>query len=188
IKASTKKIAIKLKDVVCPDGQSECPSGNTCCKLSSGEYGCCPLPKATCCSDGVHCCPNGYSCDGGVCSKATEEVKPSLLKTTKSSPQFHHHHLANVQKFDKSDIVCPDGQSECPSGYTCCPLDGGYYGCCPYDHAVCCSDEQHCCPLNSVCSPDCTECLDNNNRRFPSQTKTPSKQVEQPRDKYVVVF
>ena len=65
IKASTKKIAIKLKSVVCPDGQSECPSGNTCCKLSSGEYGCCPLPKAVCCSDHVHCCPNGYTCGGG---------------------------------------------------------------------------------------------------------------------------
>ena len=49
----------------CQDGTSECPSGNTCCKLSSGEYGCCPLPKAVCCSDGVHCYPNGYSCSGG---------------------------------------------------------------------------------------------------------------------------
>ena len=65
IKASPKTLAIKLEDVVCPDGQSECPSGNTCCKLSSGQYGCCHLPKATCCSDGVHCCPNGYSCAGG---------------------------------------------------------------------------------------------------------------------------
>ena len=65
IKASIKKIAIKLNSVVCPDGQSECPSGNTCCKLSSGQWGCCPLPKAVCCSDGVHCCPNGYTCGDG---------------------------------------------------------------------------------------------------------------------------
>ena len=58
-------INFNLQSVECPDGQSECPSGNTCCKLSSGEYGCCPLPKAVCCSDGVHCCPNGYTCGGG---------------------------------------------------------------------------------------------------------------------------
>ena len=59
------KALIKLSNVVCPDGQSECPDGNTCCKLSSGAYGCCPLPSAVCCSDGVHCCPNGYSCGSG---------------------------------------------------------------------------------------------------------------------------
>ena len=58
-------MTLKLQDVVCPDGQSQCPSGSTCCELSSGGYGCCPLPKAVCCSDGVHCCPNGYSCSGG---------------------------------------------------------------------------------------------------------------------------
>ena len=41
------------------DDKSSCPSGTTCCKLSSGEYGCCPYKKAVCCSDGEHCCPNG---------------------------------------------------------------------------------------------------------------------------------
>ena len=55
----------KAQSVECPDGVTECPSGNTCCKLSSGGYGCCPLPNAVCCSDHVHCCPNGYSCAGG---------------------------------------------------------------------------------------------------------------------------
>ncbi|KAK2148804.1 hypothetical protein NP493_3123g00000 [Ridgeia piscesae] len=49
--------------VICPDQQHECPDMNTCCRLSSGEWGCCPLPKAVCCSDGKHCCPNGYKCD-----------------------------------------------------------------------------------------------------------------------------
>ena len=29
----------------CPDGQSECKTGQTCCKLASGQYGCCPIPK-----------------------------------------------------------------------------------------------------------------------------------------------
>jgi len=66
IKASLKTKAITLKNVECPDGQSQCPDGSTCCKLSSGEWGCCPLPNAFCCSDGVHCCPNGYSCIDGL--------------------------------------------------------------------------------------------------------------------------
>jgi hypothetical protein len=28
----------------------------------TGEYGCCPLPKAVCCTDHEQCCPNGYPC------------------------------------------------------------------------------------------------------------------------------
>ena len=49
---------VEEPDVKCDD-KSSCPSGTTCCKLSSGEYGCCPYKKAVCCSDGEHCCPNG---------------------------------------------------------------------------------------------------------------------------------
>ena len=40
-----KTSAIQVNAVKCSDGQSECPDGNTCCKTSSGQYGCCPLPK-----------------------------------------------------------------------------------------------------------------------------------------------
>ena len=46
----------------CSDG-SQCPAGTTCCKMPNDKFGCCPYPKATCCSDGVHCCPSGYKCD-----------------------------------------------------------------------------------------------------------------------------
>ena len=32
-------------DVVkCSDG-SECPDGATCCKMASGQFGCCPMPQ-----------------------------------------------------------------------------------------------------------------------------------------------
>ena len=62
----SEAIVSGVPNVMCPDGQSECPSDNTCCKLSSGQYGCCPLPEATCCSDGIHCCPQGYLCSGGI--------------------------------------------------------------------------------------------------------------------------
>jgi hypothetical protein len=45
-----------------------CPSGDTACTSASGT-GCCPLPNAVCCSDGVHCCPNNYKCNlsAGTC-------------------------------------------------------------------------------------------------------------------------
>ena len=33
------------ESVICPDTQSVCPDGTTCCKLSSGQYGCCPFPN-----------------------------------------------------------------------------------------------------------------------------------------------
>ena len=64
----TKAGSRKVVNVVCPDGESQCPAGNTCCKLSSGGYGCCPLPDAVCCSDEIHCCPSGYTCSEGIIS------------------------------------------------------------------------------------------------------------------------
>ncbi|VDO95078.1 unnamed protein product [Schistosoma curassoni] len=30
---------------VCPGGKAKCPDSATCCKLSSGEYACCPIPN-----------------------------------------------------------------------------------------------------------------------------------------------
>jgi len=32
-------------DMDCPGGEQSCPDENTCCKLPSGTYGCCPLPE-----------------------------------------------------------------------------------------------------------------------------------------------
>lgn len=37
--------ALRTRNVVCPDGQSQCKDGQTCCKLATGQYGCCPIPK-----------------------------------------------------------------------------------------------------------------------------------------------
>ena len=49
---------LTVGNVPCGDGTS-CSSGTTCCKLSSGQWGCCPYPEAVCCDDGEHCCPSG---------------------------------------------------------------------------------------------------------------------------------
>ncbi|PAA65125.1 hypothetical protein BOX15_Mlig004774g2 [Macrostomum lignano] len=132
----------EVNAVVCPDGQSQCPDGSTCCKLQSGQYGCCPLEKATCCSDGVHCCPNGYKCDvsAGTCSKGG--IVHALTKT----------------KTKTDAVVCPDGQSQCPDGSTCCKLQSGQYGCCPLEKATCCSDGVHCCPNGYKCDVSAGTC------------------------------
>jgi hypothetical protein len=34
-----KKVEQKVEDVPCPGGSSSCPDGNTCCQLSSGQWG-----------------------------------------------------------------------------------------------------------------------------------------------------
>lgn len=42
--------------------------------------------------------------------------------------------------------MCPDGKMECTDHMTCCALQDGSYGCCPFPNATCCSDKLHCCP------------------------------------------
>ena len=154
-----KKTPAKYKNVICPDGQSECPDGNTCCQLSSGQWGCCPLPNAVCCSDHLHCCPNGYTCDvsAGTCTRE-DEVIPFVKKTP--------------AKY--KNVICPDGQSECPDGNTCCQLSSGQWGCCPLPNAVCCSDHLHCCPQGDTCDVSAGTCL-REDEVIPFVKKTPAK-------------
>ena len=137
------KIEAKPKDVVCPGGQYTCPDGDTCCKLPTGDYGCCPLPNAECCSDGLHCCPSGYTCNvaAGTCTKGDMTV-PFFTKV-EAKPK---------------DVVCPGGQYTCPDGDTCCMLATGDYGCCPLPKAVCCSDMLHCCPEGDTCDVSAGTC------------------------------
>ena len=61
-----------LQNVICPDRKSVCPDNFTCCVNINEHYGCCPTPKAVCCSDKLHCCPNGYKCStaSGTCTKS----------------------------------------------------------------------------------------------------------------------
>jgi cathepsin B len=50
----------------CPPNQ--CQSGETCCSSGGGNWGCCPMPNSTCCTDLKHCCPSGRTC----CQNFTE--------------------------------------------------------------------------------------------------------------------
>jgi len=61
-----------------------------------------------------------------------------------------------------SEVICPDGNA-CPKSTTCCLMVKGYYGCCPYENAVCCDDKVHCCPNSTRCSLSQLECLYNLN-------------------------
>ncbi|XP_064613643.1 progranulin-like isoform X2 [Liolophura sinensis] len=139
----------KVENVVCPDGQSQCPDGSTCCKLASGQYGCCPLPQAVCCSDHTHCCPSGTTCDTsqGKCNRGHSSI-----------PWFEKQPSKPIHTVTVGNVVCPDGQSQCPDGSTCCKLASGQYGCCPLPQAVCCSDHTHCCPSGTTCDTSQGKC------------------------------
>ncbi|XP_071803733.1 uncharacterized protein [Asterias amurensis] len=138
----TKNVAqpIKVENVICPGSASQCPDGNTCCKLASGQWGCCPIPNAVCCSDHTHCCPNGYTCDTsqGTCTKG-DMTLPWETKNV-------------AQPIKVEAVICPGGTSQCPSGTTCCKLASGQWGCCPFPKAVCCSDHTHCCQTGYICN------------------------------------
>ena len=139
-------IRFSMKDlgvVPCPNSTSQCPSGNTCCYISSNkQWGCCPLLNAVCCSDYKHCCPNGYKCEtNGMCTDEAETI--TMFK----------------QQPSLKNVVCPDGQSQCPDANTCCKLSSGQWGCCPSPNAVCCSDGKHCCPSGYTCEVSSGECI-----------------------------
>ncbi|KAK2820094.1 hypothetical protein Q5P01_023053 [Channa striata] len=139
-----KKSASGVSSVTCPGGKSSCPDSYTCYLLTTGDYGCCPYPEATCCGDHVHCCPSNTICDldHGVCKSG--ETRSPLLKNIPAVP---------------NDVVCPDKKSVCPDETTCCKMVNGSYGCCPMPNAVCCSDHIHCCPEGTQCDLSHSTCV-----------------------------
>ncbi|XP_033762849.1 multiple epidermal growth factor-like domains protein 6 [Pecten maximus] len=154
--------------VICPDGHSQCPSGDTCCKVGENKYGCCPQPNAVCCADEKHCCPHNYKCDtvSGTCTKNNGMSMEWLLKT-ESQPTAR-----------SPDVICPDGHSQCPSGDTCCKVGENKYGCCPQPNAVCCEDDIHCCPHNTKCDTAHGKCTASNGLSMNWLDKTESQPVE----------
>lgn len=132
----------KARDVQC-DAEHKCPDGDTCCRKTSGTWGCCPIEEAVCCSDHVHCCPKGYTCNlaKGTCDQGIGSMtKPSAG-------------IARVVAASGDSVVQCDHQATCPDGYTCCRLASGSWGCCPLPQAVCCPDHIHCCPNGFRCGP-----------------------------------
>lgn len=165
----------EVRDIRC-DGFSSCPDGTTCCKLASGSWGCCPMPSAVCCSDHVHCCPEGTSCDlthGKCVKKAGFGLEDAFVaKVT----------LTETAKDSVKSVICPDQESYCPDGNTCCPSPSGQgYGCCPMPRANCCKDRLHCCPHDTICDLEHSTCrkakLGSADELIPLVAKLPAKSV-----------
>ncbi|XP_075528303.1 progranulin-like isoform X2 [Dermacentor variabilis] len=143
-------------NVRCPDG-NYCLDGQTCCLLTSGHYGCCPYQHAECCSDHSSCCPEGYQCRVSThqCIHATTNHTVAMVK--KVDPIVPA--LTSVASLrNVPNQMCPDG-NECQDDQTCCLLQSGSYGCCPYNQAVCCDDREHCCPAGYTCDTQAARCL-----------------------------
>ncbi|XP_041121618.1 progranulin-like isoform X3 [Polyodon spathula] len=135
----------KVESVACPDGKSQCPDGTTCCRMPSGQYGCCPIPNAVCCTDHEHCCPAASTCDlkRDTCTSANGKT-PMLKKFP-----------AIVR--DASGVQCDD-TSACADGSTCCMTHAGGWACCPLPKAECCNDSMHCCPNGYTCNVPAASC------------------------------
>ncbi|XP_067271397.1 granulin a isoform X2 [Pseudorasbora parva] len=130
------------ENVTC-DSCHVCPESNTCCKNFDGDWGCCPLPEAVCCTDGEHCCPAHYSCDVSRLSCIRGDVViPWYNKIAAQNSPSPNSDIETNQR---------DEKSICPADSTCCPVTTGEWGCCPLPDAVCCSDQEHCCPKGYRC-------------------------------------
>uniref|UniRef100_A0A673HB86 Granulins-like n=1 Tax=Sinocyclocheilus rhinocerous TaxID=307959 RepID=A0A673HB86_9TELE len=152
---STPAPSLDLGAVEC-DEQSSCSADSTCCHLSTGEWGCCPLPEAVCCPDQEHCCPKGYRCD---------LRRRSCIKTTwlhvEIVPLAHIDDQKPQSSVSEKDIQCGGGYS-CKDSETCCPTSQTTWGCCPSPKAECCDDMKHCCPAGYKCGAGgtCTSAVD----------------------------
>ncbi|XP_036408715.1 multiple epidermal growth factor-like domains protein 6 [Megalops cyprinoides] len=139
-------------DVEC-DSHSSCPTGSTCCSLPKGQWGCCPLEKAVCCSDQKHCCPQGYTCnpESGNCEKMSGMRVQQVPLAHFSEPERQPRPVVG------QDVQCGDNYL-CSDEETCCRTSATTWACCPYPQAVCCSDMKHCCPAGFTCDPKGGSC------------------------------
>uniref|UniRef100_A0A914XCP9 Granulins domain-containing protein n=1 Tax=Plectus sambesii TaxID=2011161 RepID=A0A914XCP9_9BILA len=73
------------------DPTHTCPNDMTCCRLTTGEWGCCPFFNAVCCINNK-CCPYGTQCEPviGRCLHWTGSSFPwsNKMKAFKSKPQL----------------------------------------------------------------------------------------------------
>lgn len=166
----------EVRAVICPDKESECPDGTTCCQLLDGTWGCCPLEKAVCCEDRQHCCPENTKCDleHSKCVSATLGAMP-MFRKFRARKRMHSSDLS------VGSITCPGAKSACPDGFTCCLMESGGYGCCPYPAAVCCIDKIHCCPNGTTCDLEQQKCTSSHTQTdTPLARKLPALLIQEP--------
>lgn len=157
--------------VVCPGGQYQCSETETCCKVASGKWGCCPLPNAVCCSDGIHCCPNHFYCaPDGDCIQT--RIPLSSISENKIPWSKKVNAVRSFGQNSTSSITCPGNQYQCSAFETCCKLPSDEWGCCPLSNAVCCTDNLHCCPEGTRCSDADQSCVPNVSKEAPALLST----------------
>nr|XP_046160168.1 progranulin-like isoform X1 [Oncorhynchus gorbuscha] len=142
----------------CPGGEV-CEEGNTCCKVPSDGYECCPMYQAECCEDQIHCCHEGTLCvvNESMCVNGTVSLPWVERVSAKQSIYPKSFRMISAYAGNEDDNICPD-KSHCPEEFSCLKATTGY-GCCPIAHAVPCSDGKHCCPEGHQCSTDCSSCI-----------------------------
>ena len=150
-----------------------CKEKEAVCKMSSGDYGCCPVANGICCADGDHCCPSGFTCDLST-KQCLQYGDPALYVLTEQMLDVAPVGEGGVAfeavthdtdfKDNVEDIKCPDSSS-CLDNETCCVHVSGGYGCCDAPNANCCDDYVSCCPSGQVCDDYNGKCI------------TPSKDV-----------
>uniref|UniRef100_A0A8D0GV34 Granulin n=1 Tax=Sphenodon punctatus TaxID=8508 RepID=A0A8D0GV34_SPHPU len=152
------ELALSSKNT-CPDQKSTCPDDTTCCQMVTGQYGCCHLQNAVCCSDHLHCCPQSTICDlaRSRCTLGLEQSQP-LARLTGTA----------------GAIPC-DSKFTCPDGNTCCRKATGAWGCCPLPEAVCCTDHKHCCPKGYSCDTQHGTCIQSGTSTIPWLLKAPAQ-------------
>ncbi|CAJ0592964.1 unnamed protein product [Cylicocyclus nassatus] len=148
-------------EIVCPDRRSKCPTGATCCLLTEGRYGCCPVEHANCCADHLHCCPSGYNCDasGQRCIQAEGYNVIGSYSKFHSTP-IREKSGVRMGEADENEIdeqlqpIACGYRRTCPAFSTCCMVPHGKHVkhmCCPMKDGVCC--EHACCPPGYHCRP-----------------------------------
>uniref|UniRef100_A0AAX7UDE4 Granulins domain-containing protein n=1 Tax=Astatotilapia calliptera TaxID=8154 RepID=A0AAX7UDE4_ASTCA len=146
------------------EGASQCPEQTSCCKLFTGEWGCCPLKNAVCCPDKEHCCPQGYTCD--ILSRSCQKLIMMQLERVPLTPVYLLEPQPQLSPTKHKDIKC-DKQTNCGHDETCCRTSATSWGCCPSSNAVCCSNMKHCCPTGYTCTEE-NSCIQNSKLYWPN--------------------
>lgn len=154
------------------DSSFSCPEDATCCKMLSGEWGCCPLRQAVCCDDHIHCCPHGTVCNlaAGTCDGVSDGRGRHTVPWVSKTPAV---------ALGPENQSC-DQTAVCPTGTTCCKQKSGTWACCLLPQAVCCEDQEHCCPQGYTCDVAHESCEHHflprmpwvRNQRAPSVTRS----------------
>ncbi|GFY53053.1 granulin [Trichonephila inaurata madagascariensis] len=132
--------------VCCTDLIPKCHWWGCCCKCfhvcGSNEpgvacdtqcrYGCCPYNNGVCCDDGTECCKERQTC----------------ISHTHMCLGINDTGTGNFSLY--SEKTTPVGRFPCNETETTCLSRW----CCPTTNAVCCDDDDSCCPAGFECSPD----------------------------------